>query len=79
MRDKDEEIRNTIRCNLIALRNEKGLTQTEVGNIVGKGKNTVGSWEQGLSLPDVQTLYYLAKFYGKSLSYMYGEDNEKEE
>lgn len=71
---KDKDMRDNIRRILIELRTENELTQTEVGNIVGKSKTAVASWEQGLSLPDAVTLYRLAKYYGKTMDYMYGDE-----
>ena len=71
---KDEELRQKIRKILVDLRTEKGLTQKEVGEAVGKSLTAVASWEQGLSLPDLQTLYKLSKFYGKPIAYMFGEE-----
>jgi DNA-binding XRE family transcriptional regulator len=71
----DEEIREIVRLKLIECRKEKHLTQTDVGNFIGKKKTTVATWEQGKSLPDIDTLYKLAKFYGKTISFMYGEDD----
>lgn len=71
--EKDQQMRENIRQILIECRTERELTQTDVGKIVGKSKNAVASWEQGLSLPDIVTLYRLANYYGKSLDYMYGE------
>ena len=68
----DLTLRDKIRVTLIELRNEYGLTQTEVGKIVDKSKTAVASWEQGLSLPDAVTLYRLAVYYGKTMDYMYG-------
>ena len=70
----DSEIRVTIRNRLVELRKEHNLSQTDVANLLGKSKNAVDSWEQGLSLPDIETLYRLAKYYEKSLDYMYGEE-----
>ena len=72
------DLRDRIRNVLIKCRIEAKLTQTDVGKIVGKTKNAVASWEQGLSLPDITTLYRLSKYYGKSLEYMYGEEGNKE-
>lgn len=69
----DYEIKDRIRRILINCRNEKQLTQTEVGKIVGKSKTAVASWEQGLSMPDAATLYRLSIYYKKSIAYMYGE------
>lgn len=73
----DEAIKNRIRNTLIELRTRENLTQTEVGALVGKSKNAVASWEQGLSMPDAVTLYHLSIFYGKSMGYMYGERGDE--
>ena len=72
--DKDEKLKQIIRYNLIKCRTERELTQTDVGKIVGKSKNAIASWEQGLSMPDVTTLYKLAQYYGKTINWMYGEE-----
>ena len=74
--DADYEIRKSIRNVLIECRQEKGITQSEVGKVVGKSKTAVASWEQGLSLPDAATLYRLSAYYNKSIGYMYGENKE---
>jgi transcriptional regulator with XRE-family HTH domain len=71
----DELMKNKIRSVLIELRTERNLSQTEVGKIVGKSKTAVASWEQGLSMPDAVTLYHLARYYGKSIDYMYGDSD----
>lgn len=71
------DMRDKVRKILIELRIENKLTQTEVGQIVGKSKNAVASWEQGLSLPDIVTLYKLSKYYGHSVDYMFGEGSDE--
>ena len=74
--DYDVQIKDRIRRILINCRNEKQLTQTEVGKVVGKSKTAIASWEQGLSMPDAATLYRLSIYYGKPIAYMYGEEGE---
>ena len=74
MKDDNKEMRDRVRRILIKLRTENELTQSEVGDLVGKSKTAVASWEQGLSLPDVVTLYKLARHYNKTMDYMYGEE-----
>lgn len=74
--DFETNIKDNVRKALIACRKEKGLTQTQVGQIVGKTKTAVASWEQGLTIPDIETLYRLSKYYGKTINYMYGESEE---
>lgn len=67
----DEELRKNIRDNLKSIRKEKGLTQSQVGDLVGKKETTIASWEQGLSLPDLQTLYRLSLYYRKTMEWFY--------
>ena len=76
MTKEDEAIRQIIRSNLKRLREEAQKTQSDIAKMVGKSENAVGSWEQGLSLPDIVTLIKLAKFYGKTLDYMYKEEKD---
>ena len=66
-----------VRATLVDLRTKRKLTQTELGEIVGKSKTAVASWEQGLSMPDVATLYQLAQYYGKSMDFMCGESDSE--
>jgi transcriptional regulator with XRE-family HTH domain len=70
----DKEMRDIVRKNLIKCRTERELTQTDVGKIVGKSKTAIASWEQGLSMPDIITLYKLTNYYGVTLDFMYGEE-----
>ena len=76
MTNDDEKIRERIRKRLIQCRTDNQMTQTDVGKTIGKSKNAVASWEQGLSLPDIVTLYRLAMYYEKTLEYMMGDDND---
>ena len=70
----DQEIRENVRKRLIECRQEKGITQTDVGKIVGKAKTTIATWEQGRSSPDIAQLMRLTAYYQKTLEYMYGVD-----
>lgn len=67
----DEDIRNNIKNNLINLRKKYGLTQSDIADITEKKAPTIASWEQGISLPDLQTLYRLSKYYHVMLEYFY--------
>lgn len=67
----DKELRETIAYNLKAFREEKGLSQTELGQIIGKAKTTISTWERGESLPDAAMLYRLARLYDKLIDVMY--------
>lgn len=67
------DVKDKVRQTLIECRKERGLTQTQVGEIVGRTKTAVASWEQGLTIPDIETLYRLSLYYNKTINYMYGE------
>ena len=71
--DADLIVRNRIGDILIECRKEKGLTQAELAKAIGSSPTTVATWEQKKSLPSVDQLYRLARFYNKTISYMYGE------
>ena len=68
--ERREQIRNNIRNNLIRLRQKKGVTQEELGTVIDKSTNAIGSWEQGLSLPTIETCCMLADYYGVSLDFL---------
>lgn len=72
----DNELRSIIADRLRKCREEKGLSQTELGLLFDKKKTTISTWERGSSMPDVATLYRLATYYQKTLNYFYG-DSEK--
>lgn len=73
----DRLMRENIRKTLIELRVNKGMTQAELGDVMGIKTKTIGSWEQGHALPDLITLYRLALYYGKTLEYIYGVENNE--
>lgn len=73
---KDEKLRAIIQQRIVQSREEMGLSQTELGQLVGKSKTGVASWEQGDSLPSADLLYTLSKIFNKSINYMYGEEEE---
>ena len=71
--EEDEIIRERIRLRLISLRKEKAFTQEQIGEMIGKSKTAIASWEQGKSLPAPETLYKLAMIYGVTISQMFEE------
>ena len=73
---KDERLRAIIQQRIAQCREDMGLSQTELGKLVGKSKTAVASWEQGDSLPSADLLYNLSKIFNKTINYMYGEDEE---
>ena len=51
---------------LRSLREERGLTQREVGDVIGVSPSTVSNYETGLSAPDVTMVPKLAQFFGRT-------------
>lgn len=69
----DYMIRTNVMNALIECRREKDITQAELAKALNLKPTTIASWEQGKSLPNIQTLYRLASYYKKTIGYMYGE------
>lgn len=69
----DYEIRTKVMNALIECRKEKGMSQKQLAEVLNSKETTVASWEQGKSLPSIDMLYRLSKYYNKSINFMYGE------
>ena len=74
---RDELIIKKIQANLRELRKKKGATQGDLAIITGRSENAIGSWEQGLSLPDIETLYRLSIYYQISMEYFFQHEPEE--
>lgn len=55
---------------LRALREEKGVSQAVLATALGVSKSTIGLYETGDTLPDVQTADMLANYFGISADYL---------
>ena len=61
------------------LRKEKGLTQQQLGDMVGVGYRAVSKWETGLTLPDISIINELCEILGiTSDELLKGELHKKE-
>ncbi len=60
--------------NLAYLRQTKGLTQSEFGEIIGKKKSVVSQYEKGESEPGIAVIKKLAKYFGLSYSDLMDKD-----
>lgn len=56
--------------NLIALRKAKHLTQYELAEKMHYSDKSISKWENGDTLPELETLNELCKFYGVTLDYL---------
>ena len=54
--------------NLIRLRKQHGLSQEELGNLVGASRQAVSKWETAKGYPDISLLEPIAKVFGVSIT-----------
>jgi len=59
------------------LRNDRDLTQTEVGNAINVPQRTYAYYETGERMVPPHVLGALADFYGVSVDYLLGRTDEK--
>ena len=65
-----ESLRKIIGSNLAELRKERKITQLELAEMFGYTDKAISKREKGDTLPDVETLYQLASFYGVTIDYL---------
>ncbi|MEG1849905.1 MAG: helix-turn-helix transcriptional regulator [Oscillospiraceae bacterium] len=58
------DAKQNIAAKLRALRERAGMTQAELGRLVGRAHTTVASWECAQGQPDADTLLRILAFYG---------------
>lgn len=57
------------------LREQKGITQTELAKLLGITRSGVNAWELGISVPSTQYIVELARLFRVSTDYLLGVDN----
>ena len=62
-----DNIKKVVAQNLVNLRKEEKLTQSALAKMLNYSDKAVSKWECGDSLPDLETLATLAKFYNVTL------------
>ena len=60
------------------LRKEKGLSQEDVGSIIGVKKYAIYSYEKGRACPDMKGLFALADYFDVSMDYLAGRTDVRE-
>lgn len=59
--------------NLTKARNECGLTQQDVADMLYVAKNTVSQWETGKRKPDIEIFKKLSALYNTTIDYLVNE------
>lgn len=58
------------------LRNNKGITQTELGKILSVQKAAVSKYELGLTTPSPEILKKMSEYFNVSIDYLLGNDHQ---
>lgn len=61
------------------LRKQKKLNQSALAEIVGMSQATIAAWENGTRKPDVETISFLADYFGVTVDYLMGRDEHVQE
>ena len=57
---------------LVELRKEKRMSQAKLGDLLGVSRAAVSEWEKGKSIPRLDKLAEISRFFGVSLSELSG-------
>ncbi len=71
-----EDIKDIIAKNIVELRRRKGMTQTELAQVLQYSDKAVSKWERGESLPDVRVLKAVADTFGVTLDYLVAAEHD---
>lgn len=61
---------------LAELRRQKGLSQAELARLLNLGQSTIAMYEKNRRAPDYHQLVRLADFFGVSVDYLLGREEE---
>jgi transcriptional regulator with XRE-family HTH domain len=56
------------------LRQNKGITQTQLAKLLSLTRSSINGWEMGTSIPSIQYVVELSKIYNVSTDYILGTD-----
>jgi len=72
---RSDPVRQGVGLRLKAVRERRGLSQSDVAKLMDVGKGTVSAWETGLGDPGIYRLRELAKLYGVATDALLWEDS----
>ena len=74
-----KDVKIIVAENLTQLRKNRGLTQAQLAEKFNYSDKAICRWEHGDTLPDINTLYALAEFYGITMNDLVNPDFEATE
>ncbi|MDR1905463.1 MAG: helix-turn-helix domain-containing protein, partial [Clostridiales bacterium] len=63
-------MKNNFKEMILELRKEKGLNQREIAKKIDEKQSSYCRWENGNSIPNIETLIKIAEFYETSTDYI---------
>ena len=79
MGKRTKDFTNAVGLRIKQAREQKGLTQKQLGIYVRKGDSTVRMWELGKSQPDLNTISLIAKVLDVSPAFLLNHKEEAQE
>ena len=70
------DLKLVIASNIIRLRTEAGMTQSELGAKLNYSDKSVSKWERAESLPDANVLKQMSEIFGVSMDYLFSTNDE---
>ena len=70
-----KNVKEVFAKNLVALRKSRNLTQSDLAQKLNYSDKAVSKWERGESVPDIEIIYQLSRFYGVTVDAMLEEDD----
>lgn len=70
--------RDTLHTNLKYYRMQKGLSQAEVGDIIGVSRQAISNWEAQRSYPDLDNIVLLSDLYGITIDQLLGKEKKND-
>lgn len=65
-------LKKTIGRRIAVARTYRGITQTELAEVLGKHPVTISKWETGIQTPDGDTIYNMCLYLGISADFILG-------
>ena len=70
------DLKLVIASNVIRLRTEAGMTQSELGAKLNYSDKSISKWERAEALPDANVLKQMSEIFGVSLDYLFSTNDE---
>ena len=70
------EFKKRFAKNILLLRKQRGITQSELAIALNYSDKAVSKWERAESLPDTFTVYKIADYFSVSVDSLFSESNE---